>query len=400
MKASAVIVCYRPGDWLRPCIESVLGQADEVIVVDNGSEAAQAATVARSAGALAVRVPVNQGFAHAVNIGARRARGELLALLNDDAVAGEGWLAKAAKVLEDTSVAAVGPKIVFAACYREIVLPDAPWQAPGDPRPLGRQVRSVRVQGAEVLSAATGGGLYRLEGDAQAGRWRWTAGQRPWYVPLPLGETGCEVLVDGQEAPPGPVVRLVNSAGAYLDERGYAGDIGSGAPDDGRFDTAADRFALSGAALVTRLETWEELGGFAGPFFAYYEDVDWCWRAQLAGLRLVYDPTSSVAHRGSASSGGEHEPWVRVLAERNRTLSMVRNGPLRLAGKALYERLRNGPDGGVRAGVARLLPWALLSRAKMSRNWKLEPEEVWRRWAGRDVTWPDGPAGPLAFVRS
>jgi len=52
--------------------------------------------------------------------------------------------------------------------------------------------------------------------------------------------------------------------------------------------------------------------------------MDWCWRAQLAGKRILYDPSATVEHRRSASSGGEHQPWVRVMSERNRTLTMVR----------------------------------------------------------------------------
>jgi hypothetical protein len=49
---------------------------------------------------------------------------------------------------------------------------------------------------------------------------------------------------------------------------------------------------------------------------------------------------------------------------------------------ALRERLSNGPDGGVRAGIAASLPWALATRARQSRQWAVRPEEVWTRWAG------------------
>ena len=112
---------------------------------------------------------------------------------------------------------------------------------------------------------------------------------------------------------------------------------------------------------------------FAGRFFAYYEDIDWCWRAQLAGRRVVYNPAATVEHRHSASSGGQHRPWVRVMSERNRTLTMVRNGPRPLVAKALRDRTRNGPDGGVRAGIARLLPWALATRGQMERHWDVGP---------------------------
>jgi hypothetical protein len=197
------------------------------------------------------------------------------------------------------------------------------------------------------------------------------------------------VVIDGETAPPGPTCRLVNSAGLYLRVDGYAGDVGLGSPDDGRFDERQDRFGLSGTALVTRAETWRRLGGLAGEYFAYYEDVDWCWRANLAGWRLIYDPSSTVEHLRSATSGGASA--VRVMAERNRTLTMVRNGPRTRAYDALAVRWRGGPDGGVRRGIARLLPWALASRMVAAPHWACKPADVWERWAGVGTAWDDGP---------
>ena len=383
MTVSAVVVSYRPGSWLAPCLASLAAQADQVIVIDNGSQDACASRIGREAGATVVRCPINTGFAPAVNLGAGVARGSVLAFLNDDAIAGPGWLRSAAGALEEPGVAVVGPKVVLAARFREVVLPDQAWQNPGDDRSLGRQVRSVRADGIEMLEIAAGPGLHRLERSGDD-RWRWTAGPEPWYVPIADGKDDPKIVINGRPAPPGPVVRLLNSAGAFLDTRGYAGDIGADTTDDGRFDEPGDRFAVSGAAFVTRRETWRQLGPFARRYFAYYEDVDWCWRAHLAGMRVRYDPAATVEHRRSASSGGEHEPWVRVMAERNRTLSMVRNGPTGLALKALRDRVSNGPDGGVRAGIAALLPWALASRARQARLWAVRPEEVWERWAGRE----------------
>jgi GT2 family glycosyltransferase len=387
LKASVVVVSYRPGEWLSPCLASLSSQADDVVLVDNGSSGAVASEIGRQAGARVVRFESNTGFAPAADAGATASSGEILAFLNDDAVAGPGWLAAAGKTLSDESVAAVGPKVVLATRYREIRYPDDDWSAPGDPRPLGRQVRSVKVNGSELLDIAAGPGLYRLESDSQGDRWRWTAGTRPWYVPLPdadgAAEVMAEVVVDGQPAPTGPVVRLINSAGAFLDTRGYGGDIGADTPDDGRFNELAERFAISGSAFVTRRSTWHEIGPFAARFFAYYEDMDWCWRARLAGKRVLYDPSATVEHRRSASSGGEHQPWVRVMSERNRTLTMVRNGPRHLVTKALRDRVAEGPDGGVRSGIAQLLPWALASRARLARRWAVPPEEVWERWAGQ-----------------
>jgi GT2 family glycosyltransferase len=393
VSTSAVVVSCQPGDWLAPCLESLAGHADQVVLVDNGSDGARASQIGRAAGARVVRSSRNQGFAPGVNMGVALATGDVVGLLNDDAKAGSNWLAAASKALEDPTVAAVGPKLLLAGWHREVILEDEEWYAPGDARPLGRQLRSVTVAGTETLWAAIGSGLYRVERNEEGDQWRWTAGRRPWYIPLPE-DAGADapVLVDGEEAPAGQAVRVMNSAGAFLDSRGYAGDIGEGAPDDGRFDQATETFALSGAAFAFLAETWHRLGPFAGHFFAYYEDIDWCWRARLAGMRLLYDPAAVVEHRRSASSGGEYQPWVRVTAERNRTLTMVRNGPRRQVLAALAGRGKGGPDGGVRRHVALALPRAMADRARLARHWSMSPEEVWSTWAGRGTDWPRGPA--------
>ncbi|MCL2393116.1 MAG: glycosyltransferase family 2 protein [Acidimicrobiaceae bacterium] len=429
MTSSVVILSYRPGEWLAEAVGSVVDQADEVVVVDNGSDGAEASLIARRAGARVVRSERNLGFAGGVNLGVDSTTGDLIALLNDDAAAEAGWLARAGEVLADPDVAAVGPKIRLATTYREVVLADH-HDAPGDHRHLGRRLRSVTVDGVEVIGELLGG-VYRAE-ESRGDRWRWTISGRPWYVPLKGaagggdGRGACphprafEVLIDGQPAPPGAACRLINSAGLYLRPDGYAGDLGLGAPDDGRFDQRQDRFALSGTALVLRADTWHRMGPLAPTFFAYYEDIDWCWRANLAGLRLVYDPSSAVDHRRSATSGGEAA--VRVMAERNRTLSMVRNGPLPQTLGALAQRWKEGPDGGVRQAIAGELPWAVSTRvstwARRSAG-NLPPyhraralwtggvrpapgapvatrtrAEVWRQWAGIDNRWDDSPARP------
>jgi GT2 family glycosyltransferase len=387
MHTSVVILSYRPGAWLADAVASVVDRADEVLVVDNGSEGAEASGIARRAGAEVVRSETNRGFTGGVNLGVARARGEVVGLLNDDAVAGPDWLGAATARLADPGVAAVAPRVLLAGTWREVVLGDDDRLVPGDPRPLGRMVRSVTVDGAEVLAEAIGAGLHPLEGDGDD-RWRWTAGRRPWYVRAGPEAT---VRIDDQVAPEGPTVRLINSAGLYLRPDGYAGDIGLGAPDDGRFDHRADRFALSGTALAFRAATWRRLGALAGPYFAYYEDVDWCWRAGLAGMRLVYDPAASVDHLGGATSGGATDPRVRVLAERNRTLSMVRNGPWDQVRPALGARWREGADGGVRTGVARRLPWALATRVTSLPHRRRHPADLWTRWAGVDTTWDTRP---------
>lgn len=389
--ASVIIVSYRPGDWLAEAVASVADRAGQVVVVDNASPDGQAADVARRAGADVVYSRTNLGFAGGVAAGLERAGGAIVGILNDDARAGPDWLDSAAELLADPEVAAVTPKVVLATPYLEVTVPGETWSAPGDPRPLGSQIRALTAGGRDVLAAAVGGGIHDLESDGPD-RWRWTAGSRPFYVPVPDGQA-VEVRADGEPATTGPVVRLVNHAGSYLRGHGIAGEYGFGAPDDGRFDAPAERFGFSGTAPVFRTATLQRLGGFAPRFFAYNEDTDWCLRARLAGMRILYDPHATVTHRLSATSGGTGAARVRHLSQRNALLCLMRNAPLGLARREVQQRLGRGWSDPVARDVARQLPWALSSRLALSRRWVERPEDIWARWADRDMSWDASPAG-------
>jgi GT2 family glycosyltransferase len=370
-----------------------MAQADQVVVVDNGSANEEASAVARSVGAQVVRSAVNLGFAGGVELGLRHARGAVIGLLNDDAVAGADWIASARAALGDRTVAAVTPKVVLDGTFGEVLLDDDPWFAPGDARPLGRQLLSVTVGTTDVLEDLLGAGVHDTEHAAVDGgpaRWRWTAGRRPFYVPLRQPATE-EVRVNGVPVALRATCRLVNHAGSYLEHHGVAGEYGLGAPDDGRFDEPAERFGFSATAPVFRAATLQRLGGFAPQFFAYNEDTDWCLRARLAGLRIIYDPAATVRHRLSATSLGPRSPMVRFLAQRNALLCLVRNAPPDVARHFLRLRLREDPEPELRRAVLGKLPWALLSRLRMHNLRTTAPRVVWDRWAGADRTWDVSP---------
>lgn len=390
-----MVVSHRPGSWLAECLGSVVSQAAEVIVVDNGSTDAEASAVGRRLGATTVRAAHNLGFAAGVNLGLRHARGEIVALLNDDAVADPGWLDAAQSALADPTVAAVTPKVLLRGLFAEIVLEDDAFPAPGDHRRLGRQLRSVTAGATEVLENVLGAGIHDVERaivDSRPTAWRWTTGAAPFYVPLADPSDADTVRVDGEPVEVRTLCTLVNHAGSFLEPHGIAGEYGFAAPDDGRFDRRTERFGFSATAPVFRAETLATLGGMAGPFFAYNEDTDWCLRARLAGLRIVYDPGATVHHRLSATSGGPKEPLVRFLSQRNALLCVARNAPRPVVCRQLWRRMTEGPGDGVRRAVAAKLPWALATRTQMHRLWVATPQEVWDRWAGIDSDWDVSPA--------
>jgi GT2 family glycosyltransferase len=329
----------------------------------------------------------NVGFAAGVNAGLRRARGDVVGLLNDDAMAEPDWLSVSLRVLEDPTVAAVGPKVLFAWSFAEIRLDCEPFFAPGDPRPLGRTIRRVEVDGTAVtLGGLMGPGVHSLERKHDGGsirEWRWTSGSGPVFVPVPEGGQGSMISVDGESVRVEQVVDLVANAGSYLSTHGHGGDYGFGAPDDGSFDRPAERFATTGAAMVARAETFVRLGGLAGSYFAYYEDLDWCWRARLAGLRCVYEPAGAVRHVGGVTTGGPWTERVRYLAARNRMQTLARNAPL-AAVRSQLRRSADRPETRMAMPVATRVSLGLLQRLRLARGWAASPVEVWSAWAGRD----------------
>jgi GT2 family glycosyltransferase len=377
-------------------LNSVLDEADEVVVVDNGSPGEAVSNTARGLGARVVRLSRNRGFAAGVNVGVRVARGEVIGLLNDDAFADPGWLRVCGNLLEDRTIAAVAPKILFAWHYAEVHLPDEPKQVTGDPRSLGRCLYHVTLNGQDVLATLVGPGIHRLEEGIQGtelSRWRWTTGRKPFYVPLPDEADPATLRFEGEAAPVTRIVRLINNAGSYLSAEGHGGDYGYRAPDDGGFDDQGDRFAATGAAMVILKDAFHRIGHFAVRYFAYYEDTDWCWRAQLAGLRVRYEPRAVVHHVGGVTSGGEASQWVRFLAARNRIDTLTRNAPLFVLRQQLRRTLTEEPSKVRRAVLARL-PRGVADRIVHSRRWRVSPGDVWSRWAGVGEQWEDRATKP------
>ncbi|MGH9891525.1 MAG: glycosyltransferase family 2 protein, partial [bacterium] len=373
--------------------ESVFDQADEVIVVDNGSDGSVASRAGSKAGARTVRSEANLGFSGGVNLGLRHATGDVVAVLNDDAVAEPKWIEVSIAQLEAAAgTAAVAPKLLLARPYAEIRFDDPPHRVDGDPRPLGRCLSSITAAGIDHLREALGPGLHPLEtGPPGPPRWRWTTGPEPIYVPTTDG-LAPDIRCNGEPVEALAVVHLVNNAGSYLSALGYGGDYGYETPDRGAFDQRRDCFAASGAALVTTAEALQRIGPFARSFFAYYEDTDWSWRAQLGGMRIRYEPGAVVRHLRGATTGGEQNPRVRFFAARNRVLTLTRNAPRSVVATQLRVARRDPSWPLIRRSLVRRLPEALAQRRQLARRWRVTTEEVWEQWAGVGERWPQSGA--------
>jgi N-acetylglucosaminyl-diphospho-decaprenol L-rhamnosyltransferase len=70
------------------------------------------------------------------------------------------------------------------------------------------------------------------------------------------------------------------------------------------FDHRSRREAefLVGAVLLVRRKLIDEIGGFDEGFFMYNEEVDFCYRARVAGWGVVFSPEAEFVHVGGAST--------------------------------------------------------------------------------------------------
>jgi GT2 family glycosyltransferase len=116
---------------------------------------------------------------------------------------------------------------------------------------------------------------------------------------------------------------VINSAGIDVDVFGVARERLLGMHVEWA-DRPVDVFGASGCAALYRRRMLTEVGGFDPTFFAYLEDADLAWRAQMFGWRCVYAPKAIVRHHHSMSLG-HGSPEKLYLVGRNRVRMLAKN---------------------------------------------------------------------------
>ncbi len=114
---------------------------------------------------------------------------------------------------------------------------------------------------------------------------------------------------------------VIDGAGDFTSWYAVSAPRGRGELDRGQYDVPEPVFSACGGAALYRRSALDAVGPFDEDFFAYAEDVDWGFRAQLAGWTCRYVPEAVAFHMGGATSGRVPN-LSRYLFFRN-TLSMV-----------------------------------------------------------------------------
>jgi hypothetical protein len=67
---------------------------------------------------------------------------------------------------------------------------------------------------------------------------------------------------------------------------------------------------ISGTCLLIKTEVIKKIGAISEDYFLYYEDTDWCLRANRAGFRSLLVPQAKIYHKASRSTVEASYPYI------------------------------------------------------------------------------------------
>src|SRR6476661_1838756 len=186
----------------------------------------------------------------------------------------------------------------------------------------------------------------RLEEDgahADAGTWLWLLHDDGAAAPEALDRLLETARRSPSVAIAGPKLTTWDDGGRLLEvgrpvtrTGRRAGGPVAGEPDQGQHDHRTDVLAVASSGMLVRRDVFGALKGFEPAFAPHAEDVDLCWRAHLAGHRVVVVPQAKVregaaqgAERpGAATPGAAQRAGRRQLREVALTRSSLAGAPL------------------------------------------------------------------------
>ncbi len=191
--------------------------------------------------------------------------------------------------------------------------------------------------------------------------------------------------------------RLIDSTGIYFTPEMRHFDRGWSEPDGQRFDHPEYVFGACAAAALYRRQMIGDVeveGNFFDPdFFAYREDADVAWRAQLLGWSCIYTPSAVGHHVRTVRPGTRRavSPLINMHSVKNRFLMRLKNATpglyarcwvsttmrdLLVVGGCLFTEPRSLAAFGRLAGC---LPRALRARREIMQR-KVATEAELARW--------------------
>ena len=303
---SITIVTWNSAQYLDECFGALalLDYPDlEVIIIDNASEDGTRARRKQVEAKWRVFYnDCNVGFAAGQNQAIRVARGEWVLCLNPDVVLSPNFV---------TQLVAAGEAHPDAGSLCGKLLR---W----DPAPHGVE-QPFRVASSSSKKAGRGSKTSEPDHSSESAEREPEGSLYPGLYGTPEGLPFQEYSPDGASgiAPDPRRTNIIDSTGIYFTPNMRHLDRGAEELDHGRYARVQYVFGASGAAAFFRRDFIEAVSVegefFDEDFFAFREDGDLAWRAQVMGWKCLYTPAAVAWH------------VRRVTPERRKDLPLIIN---------------------------------------------------------------------------
>lgn len=162
-------------------------------------------------------------------------------------------------------------------------------------------------------------------------------------------------------------------------------------PVSDRYDSKTEIFGASGGASLYRTSMLADIGTFDQDFFAYYEDIDLSFRAQMAGYKVGFVPKSIVYHGIGKTSSKMRSGFLTYQFMKNTALVVIKDVPAKLLFRVVprfglaytmffVKAILDGKGWAAFKGwlmVWRLLPKKLRERHHIQQNRKVSVDYIW-----------------------
>ncbi len=124
--------------------------------------------------------------------------------------------------------------------------------------------------------------------------------------------------------------RVLREVGRSVDAFGHPyNPLQEGERDQGQYDRVLEVLFVSSCAMLVSREAWQRTGHFDERYGGHHDDLDFCWRARVAGYRVLMTPLAQARH-GDATVRGERPEShrrrsSRYYADRSGLASMLKD---------------------------------------------------------------------------
>jgi GT2 family glycosyltransferase len=157
------------------------------------------------------------------------------------------------------------------------------------------------------------------------------------------GVVGCRLTT--------PAGTLLHAGSYILADTLWGQQIGSGEKDLGQYTQDRDVQGIVFACAYLRREVLAAIGGLSQTYHSYFEDTDYCLRAQRAGFGVRLCGGVTLVHDEHASTRTDNEMRLQLFKDSQRSFGAEWREPLasRYRRRLLWQSIMNFPTGYARS---------------------------------------------------